>query len=57
MPKIFAEKHDEYLMLSLTKNNAVISNKKKFFNGLHSSGYIFPFCIYIKVKIKYFDNF
>lgn len=50
MPKIYAEKHDEYLMLSLTRNNAEISNKKKIFNGLHSSGYIFPFCIYIKVN-------
>ena len=54
MPKIFANQHDQFLLRSLESKESKLINKKSILIGLSSSGYIFPFTVYIKVNHLFF---
>ena len=49
MPNKLAENHDKYLNNFLATNTSKVINQSRVLIGLHKSGYIFPFNIYLKV--------
>ena len=49
MPAKFANNHDSYIKNYLTTDKSKIINKTRILVGLHKTGYIFPFNIFLKV--------